>query len=52
MTETKFVIEKRRDKQHEWDIWYTPKGEGGHLILTANEQEMKQLSKSLKEKGF
>lgn len=46
-----FVMEKK-EGSNSWDIWYSPKGEGGYLVLSATEQELKQLTKLLKEKGF
>ena len=46
-----FVMEKK-ENSNLWNIWYSPKGEGGYLVLSATEQELKQLSKWLREHGF
>jgi hypothetical protein len=46
-----FTMEKKKNS-NSWDIWHLPKGDGGYLILSATEPELKQLSKLLKEHGF
>lgn len=46
-----FIIEKKKDV-NSYNIWYLPKGEGGYLIFSATEQELKELGKAIKEAGF